>query len=1066
MKFDTIEVYDYISNEFIVNVKEYNFSDESIKARVLYETKMVEYYYPFVKIIRKNNRIYVHSVFDFIEDKIIKLLFNKYDPDDILYTSTSVFKKLYTMVSTTWKTLSETQFLFAIKYALYSSIPMYFDNIIEEQGVAFILDEINRDIRNIKDLDVLEDETDTAELIERDANGKYRYSILSTSVRLRSKAGEQIELDRIFEEIQLDDTLPIVYYAVDNISEEDRKRSYKLKVFKDFNKEIVASWVVVKGILKRPKGMVFKLLSLNKENYSTINLYKNGDVVVKCKWTREDYATFGDIFGCTSNVNKLVNNLNHILGERYISNVLVNNNDNLHIEDLSIYITVKHTLEYNKIRKIILMSMSDIFTLVESSLDINYKFLNLRYIKDNVYIIIRNNITKIDDKEYKTSSVDIKNVKSEEQLIVVIKWIEKLFDLSRDPSEKDEMKLVKQKKLTKLKRLKQESVNIDAVSCQKNRQPIISSDITLLQDGGYPLVFGGKTFVCTNPSFKFPGFTTKGVPCCFKKDQRNKDIFKINTNTSVKLINKINIDDILKQHVITTDKIVTDNRIGLIPPQITRLFDNPKLFRLGTVQDSESFLNIFIKIFNLFDSLDTLKRFILEITTDDLYASLENGHMKNKLSLEKFKELVVSKNIKHYEYFTDLLSRIYKVNIIIIDVSKDSRIVCPKTIAFQDAYEYLFIVKKDNFYESLIEIKGKKFKVVFDKENNMTKRLIKYYKKSCIDILEPSEIAPLDYFQLQVAVGNNAFKVVGQTVNKINQVNYLITNYGVIPVRNTGPAVVMGDPLSVIPIVKSFKKLSLGKQFILLVKLHLLTKAEYLKPIGIVKDTSGVYHGIMTRLNIVIPVEHTRKIHLKILEASRIFIRHKNSLKTTEDLLFNSQPPRLDKRHVKVLRKKIFEELYQRLRLEMSKYIKREQSVKQELDKLIQKKDKKGILDIVNRIFKEVINIVDNPIPFVNMRQIPARRITCYENTNMLNCNMNRFCSWLGNGVCKLRVEQKELEFLTDKIILEFISNATNIMNDMIDKEILFIRKLQGLEVVLKDDDILNYLASSGRKLK
>ena len=112
------------------------------------------------------------------------------------------------------------------------------------------------------------------------------------------------------------------------------------------------------------------------------------------------------------------------------------------------------------------------------------------------------------------------------------------------------------------------------------------------------------TYVCLNPEFPFPGLQVNAklansddypyVPCCFKNDQSNKvgGIYR-NYYFGEELESK----DKKQQELITTDKILDNDKYGTLPEDLQKLFeilDNDSKYRyirVGVHRNPSSFLN-------------------------------------------------------------------------------------------------------------------------------------------------------------------------------------------------------------------------------------------------------------------------------------------------------------------------------------------------------------------------------------------------------------------------------------------------------------------------------------------
>src|SRR6185503_19072579 len=94
-------------------------------------------------------------------------------------------------------------------------------------------------------------------------------------------------------------------------------------------------------------------------------------------------------------------------------------------------------------------------------------------------------------------------------------------------------------------------------------------------------------FICKNNQYPYFGYDNRGFPCCFAVP-REKSI-PINLHQRIDM----------REHIITTDKVLESNRIGSLPKKIDDIFnyyllpgqqEGFKFFRMGAIQDGNSFL--------------------------------------------------------------------------------------------------------------------------------------------------------------------------------------------------------------------------------------------------------------------------------------------------------------------------------------------------------------------------------------------------------------------------------------------------------------------------------------------
>jgi hypothetical protein len=207
------------------------------------------------------------------------------------------------------------------------------------------------------------------------------------------------------------------------------------------------------------------------------------------------------------------------------------------------------------------------------------------------YIRTKHGEIKVSVKNSKdgvVTPITIYNMNSKFHLGYVLSALESLITKSlkyktqKNFFEEDTEEIL-QKEVKNIKKLK--TGGISSVVCQKQRQPEINNE----RDKGathYELVHKGNRYLCNNSPYLFPGFTVDENVCCFKKDQRRKEIYHRLTGNN---INKIKVR--ASNLVINGKRIIKDENDNYFyikkydPLEIEKITDKKEIKKIQTSGD-------------------------------------------------------------------------------------------------------------------------------------------------------------------------------------------------------------------------------------------------------------------------------------------------------------------------------------------------------------------------------------------------------------------------------------------------------------------------------------------------
>jgi len=384
-------------------------------------------------------------------------------------------------------------------------------------------------------------------------------------------------------------------------------------------------------------------------------------------------------------------------------------------------------------------------------------------------------------------------------------------------------------------------------------------------------------------SHHYFGYTSKSIPCCFDKE---RDPY---------VSRKKKEADITKQYIIqSADKILNYKQLGILPQDISNLLKDILQitdihYRMGIVQNNTSFLNILLLAMDNEIRGDTInnhnefKKIILDylFKHEQEFAKLNNGDISIKYNnIQNYINYINNTDIfLNWFELIDLLERILKVNILIIDTTEQTRILCRPIPLNPKKFNRPFIVllKKKNTFEIIVKLKiSQKNEIIkhYSYNDKFIKFLVEYYTKTCIK----KNIYPENYpyipiythaFIISKLNTQNTFaRLLGnikyQVKNDFNKVNLLMTKRGIlIPILETG---IIDNPeikvISFTSLIRQYNKLLTLKDYINSFKtfnklMENTNDFNKIKIIGLVTSNIPQIGGIVTNFNYIIPYKKT-----------------------------------------------------------------------------------------------------------------------------------------------------------------------------------------------------------------
>lgn len=411
----------------------------------------------------------------------------------------------------------------------------------------------------------------------------------------------------------------------------------------------------------------------------------------------------------------------------------------------------------------------------------------------------------------------------------------------------------------------EQGIKVNSRDCQKGRQHSTLRDNEDPPAGRQVMVYEGKRLVCDDinaPGYPFPGFTTKGNVCCFKTDQRHLAKYKAGMSRATGVTSGLGtvtgsletqgtVSKILNTYVVAKDhgQFMNENqRTRIVHPILRKIFSTENFYILG-VGGQDTITNCLEKAFG-----SNVIQQAIRSTTDKVFKSfgLKGVSFREWTNNINQDLLSIIKAVAHYK----------KVNILVIQTDKKTRILCSET-EFFDYDETVVIVGHGTQYRLLIKEEGcaLTFKFMYDSEE--MQRLITLYNKTCFTSGCNKETYSVTQIQRKL-------KVHYQVVNVFDEVNYVLTDYGFLPV-NPGPIDYRiesrpASEITFLPVLEQYNHL-----------LEISKRLPYLEPVGQITDArTKVVKGIEVQCKMVVPVQQA-KTNLPLQGSSKTFYPELNT---------------------------------------------------------------------------------------------------------------------------------------------------------------------------------------------
>jgi hypothetical protein len=537
----------------------------------------------------------------------------------------------------------------------------------------------------------------------------------------------------------------------DNDKQKDDKKDNDKQ--KDDKKDIVYKNETVKnikyliGVDKFDYLGFFNTIELNNEFIAIC--YRNSDNNKFLKFHQSvSFKHKQDLYSCFNNDKFIIKCLLFINNIKIVIEIYIKKTPELTIPELSIKLynkfkpesLLEHINEHLKlsIREITISSFDlQMYSGIKINKEILQKIkgvniLRGQYTNTNAINIEYNEKRLVISTFGDGSNITCKEVQDTKEGTDIIK---KFVDLYTKSSPQDDTPIDYSK--NRIKEFKKIGMTIPPRGCQKNNQPYLQTEANPYTNVGKESKMEWKhddityTLVCPQEKYKYPilkSFNRNEYICCYAREKHNN-------SAGILGINKLTAEEGRYLHI--------NNSLKKYFPKDT--------YRVSVGDETISqFVSSVSYCFNEYieDCFKNMKTYIGG--NPGTFEILDYGRLQLLYTFAKFKSLLESNTDLHFTAFIDLLSLVYKVNIILLITSLDkddtTGIVDKNTITnincnmyFPKFKKYIIILHdittKEKYFYPLI-FKDKYILDTTDKDDNKIITNLLEYKSKCIPSLE------------------------------------------------------------------------------------------------------------------------------------------------------------------------------------------------------------------------------------------------------------------------------------------------------------------------------------------
>ena len=742
----------YKNKESILEIKDYDL-DEDIYKKIFVSLDKKEEIVPMsgIHFLKKNKEIEYTTILQDI--KIVDILSNLNNYLDI---NSVFYKKLISDLNKKYPKLNINELYNVSRYLISLNVPFVNVNQIEIQ--KFIQDIQRQKEKIYKSFIKKETDFDLLNKIVNYKDGLPDYHIVSCNVHF-SVSDTPLDIYNIINKYKLSNNVPFMMaikeYSVDPI----------IKYYNKRDKNEYKNWIYTTNqnneqVLKKPKGLSVKILFKTDNSYKNLTISRSTkNIYIKIGLSNDDIKhKYSDIFVIARDLDFFFKEL-----KTFIPNIKDSKKINYLVSNFSTSVDLSEPVDLKKLN-VFLRNSNFVVNLLENNIKIYEETTGFLYnIKSDVVnkLTINNLKTQYDiQKSYNTIMDILLNLNKNDDIII------------KNKPKREQLKIHG----TKNKKLKQLGIPVNSTECQKIRQISIVDDKKLPENLKYTIDYKDTKLYCDNETYPYPGFTNTNIPCCFKKDQREKEAFKRNTQKEIS--EKVSDIKIINSHLITTNKVLDVNRIGVLEASLNKFF-NENYFRIGIVQKN-SFIN----------SVNFLMKTSLPIldVNPSLFKTLKTSDSSDYIpDLIEFSEFKKKLNDGNNNYFLqDFLQKKLGIGIITLISGESIKIEFSDIYWKLDDYKnYIIIYKNGNSYEPIVMKNINKLQRTFLFNEDLIKNLYLTYKNDNIIKLLPK----IDDLYSVKEMLNLGIHVNSQYLNDFNKTEYIDTGDAILPTSASNPQV-------------------------------------------------------------------------------------------------------------------------------------------------------------------------------------------------------------------------------------------------------------------------------------
>lgn len=896
---------------------------------------------------------------DLIAENISDFIFIDTDKD---YNQTNkTFYNQYLFYRNTFTTLLFDNFRLLVLYNLYTILPELYAPFKYEiqdwlNAITAKKTKLASKFKELKNIH----KSEKKEYIDF-INGQFKYSIINVQfVSFLESSHSPLDTTKLLRDFQLNSSAPFI-----QAREPDTNKRI-VKFYKDFNQQdLLKKWLSKEKV---PNNLIIKLKDPFTQDFVDVKVSKeNSRMSVKLSFKQDSGVT---IENCKNVVLKLLKPLNFKMYDSLLINSVA-------------YFEIKKPFSYYKLFYIIKEKFSHIFTIIPKNVK---NVLQLRFTSDEMTIININS-----KKSDGITKVRVCGTSTSEELNLLIDLIILIFYNCQN------WKTVKRKEIKNIKKLRKVGVKVNSVECQRSRQPVLYENTSKKESSKkypYKIKSGGKTFVCENKDYPFPGYTSGNIICCFKKDQRNKLVFKRNTETTNFLVAREPDFVIIKKPIILTNKVLEANRLGILKGV-------KDFYRLGNLNDKNSAIHAMEL---LLEKNVVLSKIIVDFLSDTIFRSLCDGDLYNNVSFNDYKMFLLSDRPKNTSV-VELLAKYYNVCVIILPISSNFEppLILNGVLLLQKNKK-IYVIKKslNNVFEPVVRIVSNTQTSYLERsfiKSELPKKFFKFVSTSKETLPDTTEYA------------RKGFIILNQFINAYNKVTFIECDKGILPTRPCGLLLKFKSTFN----IYNFELRKCKTQHNFLEKAALQMENELLRVTSQITENGGKNDciGLVTKSNIIVPtLKSTPDSGLSIVPL-QFFADIDNKIKSgkeSENKAYNVGTAI-----------EYYKEMYQRLRFTVSEILKHT-----------------PVPEITSKTLKTVLQDFIDDTCSLPIKSIPFTRVLCHTTTSkskIKNATDDPFCK---NG--KLCIPKTVLDIMLKKIILDITQknkNGMQILNGNVGRELL-----------------------------